>query len=329
MTKNTPFKEIIQALKASRHILVASHIRPDGDALGSTIAVALWLQQMGKAVTAWNQDGVSEKYQYLPNHQLLGLPSLCPGKFDAIVALDTATRERLGTVIPCCEGCGLWVNIDHHITNPRYGDLNYIDAEAPATGQIVYELLREADADITKEIATNLFVAISTDTGSFQYPSTTAKTFDVAAQLMHRGVDVGRLSQSMYENYPLRRLDLMRELLNNAQFFCGGRAAAFSLSDATAQRLGLVPEDNEGLMDCLRGVESVKATAFFEELPGEGHIRISLRSKSEAIANVCEICMEFGGGGHPLAAGARVKGSLQEVEQKVMEALSKRIRRND
>lgn len=327
--KNTPFDEIARALAGVRSVLVASHVRPDGDALGSTIAFALWLRQLGKEVAAWNEDGMPEKFFYLPGRELICHPSPRPLPFDAVVALDTSTRERLGSVLQGVADCGLWVNIDHHVSNPGYGDLNHIDPGTPATGQIVFEFLKAAGATITPGIAANLYAAISTDTGSFQYPATTARTFEVAAELLRLGVEVGPLSQSMYESYPLRRLQLLRELLNVASFACGGRAANFSLSLETARRLGVVPEDNEGLIDHLRAVESVVVAVFFEELPEPGAIRVSMRSKNARIANACEICGRYGGGGHPLAAGARVKGTLQDVSRQVMETVCDEIRKND
>ncbi len=168
-------------------------------------------------------------------------------------------------------------------------------------------------------IAENLFVAISTDTGSFQYPNTTARTFEIGAELLKCGVNVGRVSQLLYESYPRRRVELLRELLGTMRFAADGRVASFSLSLAAAAALGARPEDNEGLIDHLRAIDGVIVAVFFEELL-EGKVRVSMRSKSEA-ADVAAICQRFGGGGHTLAAGARVRGTLAEVEERVMEAI--------
>ena len=170
-----------------------------------------------------------------------------------------------------------------------------------------------------RAIAENLYVAISTDTGSFQYPNTTARTFEIAAELVRAGVDVGRINQQVYENYPRRRVELLRELLRTMRFEGGGRVASFSLSLKTAAELGVLPEDNEGLIDHLRAIRGVIVAVFFEELT-DGKVRVSMRSKSEK-TDVCAICQKFGGGGHTLAAGARMRGSLAEVEQRILEAI--------
>jgi len=325
--RRVPFEKIVEALGPAKRVLTVSHARPDGDALGSTIAFALWLESLGKEVHAWNQDGVPEKFQYLPKWQIVGQPPQGEKvKFDAAIALDTAVFDRVGKSVVEAADAAMWVNIDHHVSNNAYGDYAHIEGESPATGQIVFDFLKAAGAEITPEIAGNLFAAISTDTGSFQYPSTTARTFEVGAELVRAGVDVGELSKAIYDSYPKRRLDLLRELLNTATFMCDEKVAACSLSLDTAERLGVVPEDNEGLIDHLRAVDGVVAAVFFEELaeyPGE--IRVSMRSKNPAV-DACAVCQQFGGGGHALAAGARLKGSLNEVERKVLDALCSEVR---
>src|SRR5204862_7480477 len=187
----------------------------------------------------------------------------------------------------------------------------------PATGQILFELIQNQQLPIDPAIAENLFVAISTDTGSFQYPNTTARTFEIGAELVRDGVDVGRISQLLYENYPRRRTELLRELLGTMRFDANGQIASFSLSLKVATKLGVMPEDNEGLIDHLRAIRGVIVAVFFEEL-ADGKVRVSMRSKNEKV-NVCAICEKFGGGGHVLAAGARVRGSLAEVERKILE----------
>ncbi|MEO6847008.1 MAG: bifunctional oligoribonuclease/PAP phosphatase NrnA [Chthoniobacterales bacterium] len=320
MSADATFDDIASKIQDAKSILVASHLRPDGDAYGSTIAMALWLKDLGKNVTAWNEDGMLQNFSYLPGHELILRSSEQVASFDLVIALDTSTRERLGKSLLASASAPAWVNMDHHISNERYGTMNYIDASSPATGQIVYDFLSHVKAKITPEIATNLFAAISTDTGSFQYPSTTARTFEVGARLVHCGVNVGELSRQIYESYPRRRLELLRELLNTAKFSPDGRIATFSLTAEVAKRLAVLPEDNEGLIDHIRAVEGVIGAVFFEELPGEGKVRVSMRSKDPRL-DVCKACQYFGGGGHSLAAGARVKGALSEVEQRVTEYL--------
>ncbi|MEY2530701.1 MAG: bifunctional oligoribonuclease and phosphatase NrnA [Verrucomicrobiota bacterium] len=313
------FGEIGRALREHQKVAILSHVRPDGDALGSQLALALSLEKLGKTVRVWNEDGMLEKYSFLPRAELLTKPPPAKEDVDLVVALDTAVQTRLGTTLDALGSSKMMINIDHHPSNPGYGDLVYIDPVAPATGQILFELFKDQELPMTQEIAENLYVAISTDTGSFQYPNTTARTFESAAELTRAGVDVGRVSQLLYENYPRRRIELLRELLGTMRFEAKGCVASFSLSLEMANRLGVLPEDNEGLIDHLRAIQGVIVAVFFEELP-EGKVRVSMRSKSDS-ADVCAICMKFGGGGHTRAAGARIRGTLAEVEQKVLEAI--------
>jgi len=311
------FEQIGQALREGGRFAVLSHVRPDGDALGSQLALGLSLKRLGKDVRIWNEEGMLEKYSFLPSANLLTKPPADPEDVDVAIALDTAIQNRLGTALPAVRSAKVWINIDHHPSNPGYGDLVYINPKAPATGQILFELIRSEKLPIDAAIAENLYVAISTDTGSFQYPNTTARTFEMAAELVRAGVDVGRVSQLTYENYPRRRAELLRDLLGTMRFEANDRVASFSLSLATAKKLGVLPEHNEGLIDHLRAIHGIIVAVFFEEL-ADGKVRVSMRSKNEKV-NVCAICEKFGGGGHVLAAGARIPGTLAEVEKKILE----------
>ena len=315
---NTTFDEIGRVLRENQEFVVLSHVRPDGDALGSQLALGLSLRKLGKNVRIWNEEGVLEKYAFLPGAELLTKPPATAEHVDVAIALDTAIQNRLGTTLAAVGSAKIWINIDHHVTNPRYGDLVIIDESAPATGEIIFGLIKSQALPFDNYIAENLFVAISTDTGSFQYPKTSARTFEIAADLVREGnLNVGKISQQLYENYPRRRLELLRELLRTMRFSKCGRIATFGLSLNTAAALGVIPEDNEGLIDHLRAVHGVIVAVFFEEL-ADGKVRVSMRSKDQRV-DVCAICQKFGGGGHTLAAGARVRGTLAEVEEKVLE----------
>jgi phosphoesterase RecJ-like protein len=319
------FDQIGKALREHQQFVVLSHVRPDGDALGSQLALGLSLQQLGKNVRIWNEEGMLEKYSFLPRAELLTKPPATAEQVDVVVALDTAIQNRLGNTLASIASAKLWINIDHHLSNPGYGDLVLIDPGAPATGEIIFRLIKSQGLPMDHDIAENLYAAISTDTGSFQYPKTSERTFEIVAELVRAGdLDVGRISQQLYENYPRRRLELLRELLRTMRFSECGRIATFSLSLNTAAELGVIPEDNEGLIDHLRAIHGVIVAAFFEEL-SDGKVRVSMRSKDESI-DVCAICHKFGGGGHALAAGARVRGTLTEVEQKVLEETSEVVR---
>lgn len=321
------YSEILLPLESARRVLVASHLRPDADALGSTLAAVLWLKGLGKDVAAWNEDGMPEKFRYLPEHELITVPPASPEKFDVFLALDTSVKNRLGTVAAAVAPGALWINVDHHVSNERYGDINHVDPTSPATGQILYEIFRASGVDISPAMAGNLFAAISTDTGSFQYQGTDSRTFDAGSGLVAAGVDVATLSRAMYENQPRRRFELLRFALNKAEFHCADRIATFSLTMADASRLGVLPEDNEGIIDQLRSIEGVRAAVFFEELP-EGKVRVSARSKDPAL-DVCKICRIFKGGGHPMASGARVHGTLEKVREDFLKAVSDEIIKRD
>src|ERR1700741_5055516 len=324
MTAST-FDEIGKVLREHQRFAILSHVRPDGDALGSQLALALSLQQFGKNVRIWNEDGMLEKYSFLPRGELLTKPPSAAEEVDVAIALDTAIQNRLGTALAAIRSAKIWINIDHHQSNPGYGDMVIVDPSAPATGEIIFNLIKSQDLPFDHDIAENLYAAISTDTGSFQYPKTSARTFEIAAELVRTGLDVGRLSQLLYENYPRRRLELLRELLRTMRFQEEGVVASFSLTLKAAAELDVLPEDNEGLIDHLRAVRGVVVAVFFEEL-SDGKVRVSMRSKDERV-DVCAICLKFGGGGHTLAAGARVRGTLAEVEEKVLEEIGEGLKR--
>ena len=322
---NTTFEQIGRVLREHQRFAILGHVRPDGDALGSQLALALSLQQLGKDVRAWNEDGMLEKYSFLPRAELLTKPPSTAEDVDVAIALDTAIQNRLGTALAAIRSAKVWINIDHHRSNPGYGDMAIVDSSAPATGEIIFNLIKSQRLPLNHDIAENLYAAISTDTGSFQYPKTTASTFEIAAELVRvGGLDVGEISKQLYENYPRRRLELLRELLRTMRFEFGGHAASFSLTLKTAADLAVLPEDNEGLIDHLRAIHGVIVAVFFEEL-ADGKVRVSMRSKDEAV-DVCAICQKFGGGGHTLAAGARVRGSLAEVKEKVLEQIGETLK---
>ncbi len=323
---NDSFERIGQCLDAAKRLVLLSHVRPDGDAIGSQLGLAHALVDAGKEVIVINEDGVPDSLAFLPGADWVKQPGQAV-EADVVVALDTATKPRLGPrVNEVTAGIETWVNIDHHITNPRYGDLNHIDSVAPATGEILYNMITKLGLPLGVQSAENLFAAISTDTGSFQYPSTTQRTYHIAADLIGKGVRVGELSQKLYENFPYRRIELLRELLNVLKVTADGQVASWVLTQETVQKLGLDPDDSEGLIDHIRAIDSVVVAVFFEEL-ADGKIRVSSRSKSDEI-DVGKICSHFGGGGHTLAAGARMAGPLSEVESqflnKVYDALEGR-----
>ncbi len=320
---NQGFAAIGDVLRASQTVAVLTHVRPDGDAIGSQLAMVLALQKLGKTVVAYNEDGLPDTFAFLTGSEIITKPPAQPRYFDVLLALDTAAKNRLGTAI---QGVGAYktlVNIDHHASNPGYGDLNYIEVQAPATGQIIYELLQDQKLPFFPAIADALFVAISTDTGSFRYQNTTAQTFEIAGKLVEAGVDLAAISNRVYESYPKRRILLLGRLLNDATFHANDRIATFSLTQETKQRLAIDPADIDGLIDVIRSIDTVVVAIFFEELPDQ-RVRISVRSKDPKI-DANRICSTWGGGGHQLAAGARIRGTLEEVRTKVINHVSDEV----
>lgn len=314
------FAELAEIVARNESFLLLSHVRPDGDAIGSVLALGFSLMSLGKKVFMVNEDGVPDSLVFLNGSEKVTTPPEEPLDIDVAIALDTATKPRLGDKsLNAASRAKVWVNIDHHISNPGYGDLNLIDATKPATGQIVYELIKALDYPLPEESRDAIYVAVSTDTGSFQYGSTTAATYDMGADLIRRGLDVGKINAETYGNHPYRRLELMRVLLNTLEISEGGRLAHWELLDETREKLALQPNDSEGLIDLIRGVKGVLVAAFFEELE-DGKIRVSMRSKDRGV-NVCDVAAQFGGGGHTLAAGIRMAGPLTDAKKKVLGAL--------
>lgn len=304
--------------------VIMSHVRPDGDAIGSQIALGFSLMAMGKTVYLVNEDGVPESMEFLRGAEKITRPPADPLEVDVAIALDTATKPRLGEgALHAASAAKVWLNIDHHISNPLYGDVNVIDATSPATGQILYEMIRALDMPLPEETRDAIYVAVSTDTGSFQYGSTTAKTYEMAADLIRRGLDVGKINADTYDSNPFRKLELMRALLNTLEISPDGKLAHWELRDATRISLDLQPDDSEGLIDLIRGVKGVRVAAFFEELEG-GKVRVSMRSKDKGV-NVCEVAAKFGGGGHALAAGIRMAGPLEQARAQVLAALAEAL----
>jgi bifunctional oligoribonuclease and PAP phosphatase NrnA len=313
---NASFHEIACAIRRANRVAILSHVRPDCDAIGSQLALALSLQHLGKEVSAWNEDGLPDSFRFLRKSDLITPPPIEPRDFEIAIALDTASQQRLGTALRAIHHAEKWINIDHHVSNPGYGDLVHIDTLAPATGQIIYEFLQAEKLPLTYEGVDALYAAISTDTGSFRYPNTTARTFEIASELIKAGANAGAISNKLYESYPKRRVQLLGEILQHASFDADDQVASMALTNEAKKRLSIHPDDIDGLIDYVRCVDTVVVALFFEELP-EAKIRLSARSKDVRV-DVNKICGEFGGGGHPRAAGARIRGNLEEVRNKVL-----------
>jgi phosphoesterase RecJ-like protein len=313
---------ILEKIRDSRTICIGGHIRPDGDCIGSQLALALALRRQGKEVVCWNEDALPQKYAFLDPGHLVQKPKAGP-EFDLVIALDCASFERLGSIGPVVEHRRLLINIDHHQSNTRYGDLNWISAREASTGELVFRLLRVAAWPITPAMADCLFTAVSTDTGSFQYPTTQPVTYHTAGDLVKLGANLDTVCREVYQSFSLSRVRLLKHLYSHFHLTCHDRIAYLWLKNRDFARTGAERNDTEGLIDHLRAIEPVVVACIFEEVEPE-LTRISLRSKSDAV-NVNDIAAQFGGGGHAAAAGARIAGRPLSVQRRVVAAIKKTL----
>jgi len=314
---------ILEVIREHHTFCIVGHVRPDGDCIGSQLGLALALRHEGKKVTVWNQDNVPQKYKFLNREGLLEKPR-AGESFDCVIATDCASFERLGKAGDCVAKRKVLINIDHHVSNPRYGDINWVSPREASTGELIYRLIKVARWPITPAIADLLFTAISTDTGSFQYPTSRPGTFHTGAELVTRGANLSKICDEVYQSYPLSRAKLLKHVYSKFRLADNDRIAWFWLKQKDFNRTGAESDDTEGLIDHIRAIEPVVVACVFEELEPE-MTRISLRSKNAAV-NVSEICKQFGGGGHPAAAGARIPGTPLSTQRKVIAAVKKALK---
>ena len=313
---------ILEGIRNSQSICVVGHVRPDGDCIGSQLGLAFALQNQGKKVVCWNEDCIPAKLAFLDPEHLMQKPKTGQ-HFDCVIATDSASFERLGRVGDCIKDRNLFINIDHHCSNTRYADINWILDRQPSTGEVIFRLLRAGNWAITRPIADCLFAAISTDTGSFQYPTTRPNTFYVAGKLVDRGADLAKVCHEVYQSYPLSRMRLLRRVYNSFRLTHDNQIAYFWLRPADFTRTGACSADSEGLIDHIRAIESVEVACLFEETE-PNLARLSLRSKNSKV-DVNAIAMQLGGGGHPNAAGARIPGKPMSVQRRVLNLIKKAL----
>ena len=313
---------ILGIIREHKTFCIVGHVRPDGDCVGSQVGLALALQNEGKKVACWNEDAVPDKYRFLNRDGLFQKPKHGE-KFDCVIATDCASFERLGKVARCIGQRKFFVNIDHHESNTRYADVNWISAREPSCGELIYRLLKIARWPITKPIADCLFTAISTDTGSFQYPTTRPGTFHTGAELVTRGANLAKICDEVYQSYPLSRARLLKHIYSRFRLTHNNQIAWFWLRKVDFSRTGAESDDTEGLIDHIRNIAPVVVACVFEEIEPEV-IRVSLRSKDSRV-NVNEIATQFGGGGHPAAAGARIAGKPLSVQRRVIASIKRAL----
>ncbi len=317
--------KILNTIRDHETFCVVGHVRPDGDCLGSQLGMTMALENLGKKVVCWiEEDEVPEKLQFLDPEARAQCPHQ-PKDFDCVIALDCATIERLGAVTNFIQSRKVLINMDHHQSNTRYGDINWIAAREPATGELIFRLMKAAKWKITPEIANCLYTAISTDTGSFQYPTTRPSTYQAAADLVKRGADLATICHQVYQSFPLSRVRLLRHVYNHFRLTHNNQIAYFWLKRDDYRRSGADPDESEGLIDHIRDIEPVIVACVFEEVE-PNVIRISLRSKSDDV-DVSEIAQMFEGGGHKASSGARIQGTPLSVQRRVVQALRKSLDR--
>ena len=315
------YDELITLIGSKQHIGIISHFRPDGDAIGSTLALGLALRGMGKEVTLWNEDGVPARYAFLAGSELIQpVPESVPAELELLICVDTGDWKRIGDrAAALFAGFPCVADIDHHATNSCYGHVNVVEGGASACGFVLYKILRAMGAPLTPEIAAALYVAINTDTGSFQYNSTTPDDMRAVAELMEQGIDIADINRRVYQEKSLTELRVTAEVIANMVVEAEGQLSHYSMTCATKERMGLGLEDTKDLVDIIRVVSGVRVSVIFEEL-GDGRIRLSLRSKDPAFS-VADIAVLFGGGGHTMAAGIRMRGELADVRERVLAAI--------
>lgn len=318
MLKLAQKKQFARLLKNHDHFLISGHHGPDGDVIGSTLALALGLKQLGKKAVAYNADGCPQYLKFLPKSDIF--INEIPKNFDGIlITVDSGDVARLGPAIEKHPFKEIW-NIDHHQSNTRFGKYNFIEVKAGSTGQVVFELLEACSKfKLTKEIANAIFCTLSTDTGSFRYSNATKEVFELASKLVEKGARPELISEALYETYPSRRLTLLNRVLSTMKFEHGGQLAKMFLTNEDLNATGATGEDSEEFVNFPRGVVGVKIVCFLKEKsPTEWKLSLRCRGK----VDVLKVAQHFGGGGHKLAAGCTVKGSLPEVERKLEDALT-------
>lgn len=307
-------KPTLKELKKGNSFLVCSHMGPDGDTMASMLAMGLGLEQMGKKITYYNHDPVPETLRFLPGSERV-TQTLDPNDyFDAAIAVDCGSIHRLGERFLNFKGYNLLINVDHHASNDRYGDVNYILPEAASSGEVVWRLLQALKCGLTPEIAMNIYCTLVTDTGSFRYSNTTAGTLRLAAEMVEAGADPAFVSQNLFESYPPVVFVLLKKLLGRLEISKDGRYSWAVLYKKDLLETGATYELTEEFINYPRAIKGVKIAMLFKEWERES-FKVSLRSKSTA--DVSKICQTFGGGGHRKAAACIVPGSLEEVKKKM------------
>ena len=302
--------EILRLIEQSQTFLIASHESPDGDAIGSTLALANALREMGKEVVAYNRDRAPLEYAFLPGHATVVDQVDDERTFDAGFVLDAGELRRAGDWIR--ERCRCLVNVDHHPFSEDFGDFYYVDTEASATGILIYRLLQCAGYRLSNDVATCIYTAILSDTGSFRYSNANPEAFQVAGEMVAAGVDPWSIASGLYESQDHERLRLLALSLATLRISSCGQYASLAVTLDMYDRAGANEEHTDRFINYPRSIRGVEVAIFFRQL-ASGHFKVGFRSKGNI--DVGALARAMNGGGHHNAAGAEVQGSLEEVQE--------------
>ena len=309
---------------------MASHAKPDGDAIGSLLAMGIALERVGCEVTRYNESAIPAVYRFLPSVDSIQRQLTDVGCFDTAVILDCGGLDRVGSAVDAITTIPAIVNIDHHTTNTRFGQYHLVDVNACATSEIIYRLIQAMDLELDVEMATAIYTGILTDTGSFRFSNTNRAAFSICEAMVAIGVNPSAVARHVYGTYSLGRIKLLNLALDSIEISSNGHISIMTVTREMLSDTGTQPEDADGLINYARRIQDVKVAALIHELEnGNGESRsrkrfhVSLRS--DGSVDVSRIALDFGGGGHAGAAGFSVESSLAELK-KTIYSLSEGIR---
>jgi phosphoesterase RecJ-like protein len=309
---------IINEIEKNQKFLICSHINPDGDAIGSQLALSILLVKRGKEVFLFNRDGVPEIYSFLPFSNRISHHLDENSRFECTFLLDCSRFERVEKGFRSFPGKGKVIVIDHHGEEGGDGHINLIDPSACATGELIFSIARYYESKIPLDIAINLYTAILTDTGSFQFSNSTPSAFEIAGELVKGGVDPRYVAERVYESYSPERFRLLEKVLGTLEITDGGKIGTIIVTRSMLEQTGAKEEMTDGFANLPRSIKGVKVSALFREVSDQLY-RVSLRSKEGL--NVANIASSFKGGGHTNAAGFFIEGRLHEVKERVLNAI--------
>lgn len=307
---NQLFSDAYKHILDSNNIFIASHVQPDGDNIGSMLSLGMALRRLNKNVYLLKSDEVPSDYTFLPNIELINDYDNSD-EIDIFIALDSSDEGRLGKNKDLLTKAKLIINIDHHISNTNFGHINIIDENASSTGELIYEFIKSMNISLDKDMATCIYTAISSDTGSFMYDNTSAKTHEIAAELIKVGIDKKEININLYQNKSLEKTKLFIKVMDNLELYFDNKVALAKVTQEMLNDCKAKMEDSEGIISFLRGISPVEVAILLKEF-NDNEIKVSMRSKR--YIDVAQICSNFGGGGHIRAAGCTISAPIDRAK---------------